>query len=135
MGLLGKTLDFAKKATSVAIDSANRKLDEAKQKRLDEERSFLQEFPYKNRCTIKLSGSYEIYDTEDCLRYSTKGFGLMEANNFWLASPDGNQHCKFHKALFNIPSPFTKDRKACSLEFPSKELVEIETYVSFKVRE
>lgn len=150
MGLLGKTFELAKKATTAAIDSANRKLEEAKQKRIEEERRFLESFPYANRYTIKQKDSvsldlvlwevlerdsYVIYDTADNPIYIAKGTVLMGKHHFVVTSPDKKQHCKIHKAIFNVPLPFMKDRKTCKIELLGKEPFEIETCISFNERE
>ena len=52
MKLTTKTLELVRKTAATAIDSANRKLEDAKQRKLDEQRMFWQNFPYKHRYTI-----------------------------------------------------------------------------------
>lgn len=150
MSILGKTFELAKKAGSAAINSASRKLEEAKQKRLQEEQMFLQRFPYKYRCTIRQQDStnvdlmvweilekdaYIVYDAEDTPIYIAKGTAFMGKHHFKVTSPDKKQHCKIHKALFKVPVPFIKDRKSCKVRLTGKEPFIIKTYISFKKRE
>lgn len=150
MGLLDKTLNLAKKATEAAIGTANRKIDEAKQKHLEAEQKFIQEFPYKNRYIIRQKDavsldlvlwevlerdSYVIYNADEEPIYIAKGTVLMGKHHFVITNPEKQQMGKICKALFNVPMPFIKERKTCTIELTGQEPFEIETCISFKERE
>ena len=150
MGLLDKTLNLAKKATEAVIDSASKKLDEAKKRHEEAEQKFIQEFPYKHRYIIRQKDSvsldlvlwdvlerdsYVIYDADEEPIYIAKGTVLMGKHHFVITNSDKQEVGKVRKALFNIPMPFMKDRKTCTVEVNGQEPFEIETCISFKERE
>ena len=150
MGLLGKTLELAKKATSSVIESANRKLEEARQKRIEEEKKFLQEFPYKYRYIIKQGetlsldlvlweglerNSYVVFDDKENPVYIAKGTFWMGRHHFIVTDNNKKRCCKINKALFNVPLPFIKERKTCKIALSEEEPFEIGTCISFKERE
>ena len=150
MGLLDKTLNLAKKATEAVIDTAGNKIDEAKQKRAEEERRFIAEFPYKHRYIIRQKDSvsldlvlwyvlerdsYVIYDADENPVYIAKGTVLMGKHHFVITNPEKQEMGKVRKALFNVPIPFMKERKTCTIEIAVQEPFDIETCISLKERE
>lgn len=150
MGLLDKTLNLAKKATEAVIDTAGNKIDEAKQKRAEEERRFIAEFPYKHRYIIRQKDSvsldlvlwdvlerdsYVIYDADENPVYIAKGTVLMGKHHFVITNPEKQEMGKVRKALFNVPIPFMKERKTCTIEIAGQEPFDIETCISLKERE
>ena len=150
MGLLNKTLDLAIKATGTVVDTAGKKIAEAKQKKEEEEKRFIEEFPYKHRYIIRQKDavsldlvlwevlerdSYVIYNADDEPVYIAKGTVMMGKHHFVVTNPERQVMGKVNKALFNVPIPFMKERKTCSIELAGQDAFEMETCISFKERE
>lgn len=150
MGLLNKTFDLAKKATGTVWDTAGKKINDARQKREEEERKFFEEFPYKNRYIIRQKDSvsldlvlwevlerdsYVIYNADEEPVYIAKGTVLMGKHHFVVTDPNKQEMGKVRKALINVPIPFMKERKTCTIEVKNEEPFELETCISFNERE
>lgn len=150
MGLLNKTLDLAKKATGAVVDTAGKKINEAKQKKAEEERRFIEEFPYKYRYIIRQKDavsldlvlwevlerdSYVIYNADEEPVYIAKGTVMMGKHHFVVTNQEKQVMGKVNKALFSVPIPFMKERKKCSIELAGEEAFEMETCISFNERE
>lgn len=150
MGLLEKTLNLAKKATERVIDTAGKKIEEARQKRIEEEQKFLREFPYKHRYTIRQKDSvsvdlvfgdvlerdsYVVYDADDEPVYMANGTVLMGKHHFVITNREKEELAKVNKALVNMPIPFMKERKSCMIEVAGEESFEMDTYISSGERE
>lgn len=150
MGLLNKAIGNAVKATGKIKEAAEKKVNEAKKKRKEEERKFFEQFPYKNMCIIRQKDSisvdlvlwevlerdyYVIYDEKDVPIYIAKGTTMMGKHHFIVSNSEKKVVGKVKKALFNIPMPFMKERKSCSIEIEGNEAFELETYISFRERQ
>lgn len=150
MGLINKTLKLAQKATNVVTDTAVKKLTEAKQKREEKERQFIAKFPYKYRYILRQKDSvsidlilwdalerdsYVIYNSNEEPVYIAKGTMMMGKHHFIVTNPEKKVLGKVNKALFNVPIPFMKERKTCSIELPDQNPFEMETCISFNERE
>lgn len=149
MGLLNKAIGTAVKATGKVKDAAEKKVKEAKKKRQEEERKFFEQFPYKNMYIIRQKDSisvdlvlwevlerdyYVVYDEKDIPIYIAKGTKMMGKHHFVVTNPEKQVVGKVKKALLNIPMPFMKEHKSCSIEIEGKEPFELETYISFNER-
>ncbi len=150
MGLLNKTIGLAVKATGAVVDTAGKKLAEAKQKKEEEERRFIEEFPYKYRYIIRQKDSvsldlvlweilerdsYVIYNADEEPVYIAKGTVMMGKHHFVVTNPEKEVIGKVNKALFNVPMPFIKERKTCTIEIVGQNTFEMETCISFNERE
>lgn len=149
MGLLNKAIGTAVRATGKVKDAAEKKIKEEKKKRQEEERKFFEQFPYKNMCIIRQKDSisvdlvlwevlerdyYVIYDKKDVPIYIAKGTTMMGKHHFVVTDSEKQMVGNVKKALINIPLPFMKERKSCSIEVEGKEAFELETYISFHER-
>lgn len=147
---LKKTAQVAKKASSVAIDTANKKVDEIKQKQIDKERKFIEEFPYQHRISVRQMDStsvdlllwevlerdsYVVYDVNEKPIYIIKGTVMMGKHHFVITNPEKRVVGKIRKAIFNMPIPFEKEKEKCIIELNGEEPFELETYISFGERE
>lgn len=147
---LKKTVQVAKKASSVAIDTANKKVDEIKQKQIDKEREFIEEFPYQHRISVRQMDStsvdlllwevlerdsYVVYDVNEKPIYIIKGTVMMGKHHFVITNPEKRVVGKIRKAIFNMPIPFEKEKEKCIIELNGEEPFEMETYISFGERE
>lgn len=150
MGLINKTFDLAKKATGAVVDAAGKKIAEAKQKKEEEEKRFIAEFPYKYRYIIRQKDSvsidlvlwdvlerdsYVIYNADEEPVYIANGTVLLGKHHFVITNPQKQVMGKVKKALFNVPIPFMKERKTCTIELTDQEIFEMETCISFNERE
>ena len=150
MGLFDKTKDLAKKATNAVADTAAKKIAETKQKREEEERRFIEEFPYKHRYIIRQKDSvsidlvlwdvlerdsYVISNADDKPVYIAKGTMLFGKHHFVVTNPENEVVGKVNKALFKIPIPLAKERKSFSIEIPGQEPFVVSTYTLFNERE
>lgn len=150
MGLLDKTLSLAKKASGTVIDSANKKIDAAKQKKLEAEQKFIREFPYTNRYIVRQKesvsvdlvlwdvlekDSYVIYNANEEPVYIAKGTMFMGKHHFVVTNSQNERVGKVSKALFKVPVPFVKDRKGFTVDIDGVKPFDVETSVSFGERD
>lgn len=149
MKLFDKTLDLAKKATSAVADTAAKKIAEAKQKREEEERRFIEEFPYKYRYVMRQKesisydidplllwdvlerDSYLISNANEEPAFIAKGTLMFGKHHFVVTNSNKEVIGKVNKALFKIPVPLAKDRKSFLVDIPGEENFTVSTYTLF----
>lgn len=147
MGLFDKTLGLAKKATSTVADAASKKIAEAKQKREEEERRFIEEFPYKYRYIVRQKesisydidplllwdvlerDSYLVSNSEEDPVFIVKGTLMFGKHHFVVTNSKKAVVGKVNKALFKVPVPFAKDRKSFMVDIPGEENFTVSTYI------
>lgn len=79
--------------------------------------------------------SYVIYNADEEPVYIAKGTVMMGKHHFVVTNRNKQLVGKVKKALINVPIPFMKERKTCSIELIGEEPFEIETCISFGERE
>lgn len=150
MGLLDKTLDIAKKASKLAIDVANKKIDETKKKRAEEKDIFIESIPYKYKYVVTQGDStsldlgfwdvldrdtFAVCDLNNNPIFLAKGTLLRGKHHFIVTNPNREQLAKVHKHYINFSNILEREKRTCTIELTGEESFYIQTYKEFKERQ